>query len=85
VYRLTLLGFSALALVACDVGDTGNAGANACRQRAAAVTGVPYENTSVRILGPNVSGVASYRVSGGSQVFICNARATGTIESFIPQ
>ena len=85
MFRLILLGFSGLALVACDAGDNQNAGEIACRQRAAAVTGVPYEETSARILGPNVSGVASYRASGGSQVFICNARSTGSIVSFIPQ
>ena len=85
MYRLSLLGFSAVALVACDAGDTANAGSIACRQRAALVTGVPYEDTSARILGPNISGVASYRVSGGSQIFICNTHSNGNLVSFIAQ
>jgi hypothetical protein len=85
MYRVALLGLSGFALVACDVGDTGNAGEIACRQRAAAMTGVSYEDTSARILGPNVSGVASYHVSGGSQVFICNTHSNGDLVSFIPQ
>jgi hypothetical protein len=85
VHRLSLLGFSAFALVACDVGDTGNAGSNSCRQRAALVTGVPYEDTTARILGPNISGVASYRVSAGPQIFICNTHSNGNLVSFIAQ
>jgi hypothetical protein len=83
--RLPLIGLLPLVLAACQTGDTGNAAAAACRERAAAMTGVPYDATSARILGPNISGVASYQVSAGPQVFICNARSNGVLVSFIPQ
>ena len=83
--RLPLIGLLPLALAACQTDTTGNAAASACRERAAAMTGVPYDATSARILGPNISGVASYRVSAGPQVFICNSRSNGELVSFIPQ
>jgi hypothetical protein len=83
--RLPLLALLPLVLAACQTGDTGSAASAACRERASAMTGVPYNATSARILGPNVSGVASYRVSAGPQLFICNSRSNGELVSFIPQ
>ena len=85
MHRLPILAFMAVALAACQTGVTGNAGAEACRNRASAMTGVPYDAPSARVLGPNISGVESYRVSAGPQIFICNTHSNGELVSFIPQ